>query len=212
MTKIINKKTGALSALSATLLLAVIMPSMPFTYADDVTICTGFLAPGTYENVVAPGPFCGIGAGVTVDGEVKQTGGNLFISFATVNESIQVEGGGITSIFAATVNGDIEVKGISGPGFEFVQILSSIIGGDVQIVESSLDSLVLGFQGFGNVINGEIKIFGNSATGGLSSFGISDNTVSNIECKENSGTGLPFVNFGTPNIVSGNTEDQCAGL
>ncbi len=33
--EIFNKKTGALSALSAVLLLAVIMPSIPFASAED---------------------------------------------------------------------------------------------------------------------------------------------------------------------------------
>ena len=52
MTKLFNKKTGALSALSATLLLAVIMPSMSSVYADDTT-CTGALLAGSAGRGVA---------------------------------------------------------------------------------------------------------------------------------------------------------------
>jgi len=212
MTKIFNKKTGALSALSTVLLLAVIMPSMPLASAGDTT-CTGFLAAGTYDgNINAPGPFCLLGFGVTVNGDVKQTGGDLLIAGATINGNIQAEGGHVLSMNLVTVNGDIQVKGYSlkPTTTSFIGIQASSIDGNIQIEESTLGFLNIGFPSEGNVINGDIQIFKNLIA--FSFIAVSDNTVNgDIKCKENI-IPVPFTNIGSPNTVSGNTEDQCAGL
>jgi len=203
-------KTILLPSIGIFAILAMMVPTMPFASADDTT-CTGFLPAGTYENVNAPGPFCLLGFGVTVFGDVKQTGGDLFISHATVNGNVQAEGGSVLSIFGATVNGDIQVKGFSfkPTGPTFVEIHASSIDGKVQIEESTVDLIEVGFPAAGNVINGDIQIFNNL----VFSFNlVSDNTVNgDIKCKENL-IPAPFTNFGFPNTVSGNIEDQCAGL
>jgi len=219
--------TQKLLAGTLALVLAAIMPSV---YADDTT-CVGFLLPGTYENVVAPGPFCAIGFGVTVTDNVKHTGGSLFISGgATVNGSVQSEGGtplsisgsiingnveadgtGSVSIDSSTVTGNVQVKNIAGS----VILAGNTITGDVQIEESgtTLGSfIIVGFPagGFaGNMITGDLQLIKNAA----STTFVSGNTITGaVKIEETSASlgsaivvGAPF--FGIAgNMITGDLQ------
>jgi len=227
MTKItFNKKTGALSALSAALILAVIIPSIPFASADDTT-CIGVLAPGAYANVNAPGPSCFLGPLVTVNGDVKHTGGFLSISGATINGNVQSEGAISLSIRSATINGNVQSDGTA-----FVNLSSASVGGDVQIKGATSTVNVRGGSVGGNVqieemtggagsfivvgfptvtIGGDLQLIKNTQSPCSflpSCIFVGGNTVGgNLQCKENS----PAPNsFGTPNTVTGLKEDQCS--
>jgi len=230
MTKLFNIKTGALSALSATLLLAAIMPSMPFASADD-TPCVGFLAPGTYENVVAPGPgFCAIGFGVTVTDNVKHTGGSLFISVgATVNGSVESEGGTSLSISGSTINGNVDADGTGSVAIDtstvtgnvqvkniagFVILDGNTITGNVQIEESATtgDFIVVGAPVFGfagNTITGDLQLIKNAAVTTI----VSDNSIFGaVQIEDTSASPGSLIAVGAPaagiagNMISGDLQ------
>ena len=185
MTKIFNKKTGALSALSATLLLAVIMSSMPSVYADD-TICAGGLLPvATYDNVVVPaGASCEMDPGTIVTGNVQADG-----AF-----SVNIDG--------VTVTGNIEIKNSIAGGF--VIVTNSNITGNLKMEDNLGDFADVTFN---TVVGGDIQHKKNITT--FVSF-IAGNTVmeGNLQCEDNAPAPL---DLGFANIVpNGNKEGQCS--
>ena len=115
-----NKKTGALSALSAALILAVIIPSIPFASANDTT-CIGTLVAGTYDTVIVPAAgVCFVASGVTVNGDVNVESNASLTSFisATVNGNINVASGAAT-VLDFTFGGGVGVQG-EGNGIAFL--------------------------------------------------------------------------------------------
>ena len=193
--------------------------------ADDTT-CIGVLAPGAYANVNAPGPFCFLGALVTV-GDVKHTGGFLSIGGATINGNVQSEGAISLSAGGATINGNVQSDGTASVG-----LISTSVGGDVQIKGAKSAVNVRGGSVGGNVqieemtggagsfivvgfptvtIGGDLQLIKNTQSPCSflpSCIFVGGNTVGgNLQCKENS----PAPNsFGTPNTVTGLKEDQCS--
>ncbi len=214
MTKIFNKKTGALSALSATLLLAVIMPSMPFASADD-SICTGgFVTPlnGIHDNVIVPaGADCFI-SGATVNGNVKAESGALFlfISESTVHGSVQADGVlGQTVVVGSTVGGDVQFKNSGGAGpFDSVAVVSSSVGGNVQIEDNSAFRVGAWLN---PMIGGDLQYTGNTSTTDSLPSVIGGNTVGgNLQCSGNTPVAA-IAPFGL-NTVAGDAEGECATL
>jgi len=183
MTKIFNKKTGALSALSATLLLAVIIPSMPFAYAGD-EICDANLTGTIDGNVIVPaGETCIIfnatvngnvlGEGIIfivnseVHGSVQNDVDDIGIQTSEIHGSVQSDGGGDVFVVSSTVDGDVEVKEIDS-----VIVLQSNIDGNVKaelvrdqvfIVQSDVggDVDIKGGGGFAALDRNNMGIVGN---------------------------------------------------
>jgi len=212
MTKIFNKKTGALSALSAVLLLAVIMPSMPLASADD-TICTGGAAgtvTGTHDNVVVPsGAICFI-FGATINGNVEAESGALKLNIASSTVTGNIEADGVLGdviVNVVTVGGDVQIKNSGGSSSDLVNVVAVTIGGDLEMENNT------GFRvgGWTNLITGNFEFNGNLSTGGSQPSIVSDNTVGeNLECSGNTPVASDFP-FGL-NTVTGNAEGECATL
>jgi len=205
-------KIGILSVVSATLLLAVIMPSIPFAMADKPTVCVGLLPAGTYGNVIAPGPACVTALGVIIDGDLKQTGGTLDLTNdAHVTGSVKVDGAIWTSLWFVTVDGDVKISNLSGPDLTQVAITGSIIGGDVKIKNNNIDRIVMGILAGGpapNVIGGDLKISNNIISGFVGDAGVAHNIINgDYKCEENSGVGLStIVDNVSTNTVAGKTK------
>ena len=213
MTKIFNKKMGVFSALSAALLLAVIMSSMPFTYADDVTICSGGAAgtvTGTHDNVVVPsGAICFI-FGATINGNVEAESGALKLNIASSTVTGNIEADGVLGdviVNVVTVSGDVQIKNSGGSPSDLVNVVGVTIGGDLEMENNT------GFRvgGWTNLITGNFEFNGNISTGGSQPSIVSDNTVGeNLECSGNTPVASDFP-FGI-NTVTGAAEGECATL
>jgi len=208
MTKIFNKKTGALSALSATLLLAVIMPSMPFAMADD-TVCVGFIT-GIHDNVVVPSGAACLISSASISGNVKAESGalSLIISGGSVHGNVQADGVlGDVIIVSATIGGDVQIKNTAATGFDQVAVVSNGIGGNVQIEDNSAFRVRADNN---SMVAGDLQFNGNTSTGSFPNI-VGSNTVGgNLQCSDNTPVAT-IAPFGL-NTVAGDAEGECATL
>ena len=185
------------------------------TFCGAVPPALEILAPGTYDNVIVPaGLFCRIGGnsgGVTiVTGNVKVESGAGLQSFeffggaVTIGGSVQSDGAAFVAISTGTtVAGNVQIKGSTGSLPPFGPAASILSGasvvGNAQLEENS--SFV--FASFAT-IGGDLQL--NKNTGGTS---VSGNTVGgNLQCQDN----VPAPLMGFPNMVTGDTDEQCAGF
>jgi len=146
------------------------------------------------DNVIVSGQC--LLDGTRVKGNVLvQSGGGLTARNAHIDGNIQADGGIYVRVNRTNVGGDIQLAGVSG---EVSRVQRSSIGGNLQL-DSNRVRLVAEY----NTIDGDLQAFAN--TGGVV---IRYSTIDgNLQCKSNSPA--PTGGF---NQVSGNKEDQCAGL
>lgn len=215
MTKTFNKKTGAFGVLSAVLLLAVIMPSMPFASAVNDLNCIGFVSGGEYDNVkVEKGESC-ILSGVTVNGNVQANESVLVVISAStvVSGDVQANESGTVLVQASTISGDVIVI-----ESDRAVVLESTISGDVQIQKTSVNAAVRGSSIGGNLqmeestglfaqvltneVSGNIQYYKNTTENRSS---ITNNVVvGNLQCFENTPTPANVGN------TAASKEGQCA--
>jgi hypothetical protein len=158
--------------------------------------CPPNLGPVTIDdNVIVENGQCVLN-GTQVKGSVLvKPNGALTVRDARIEGNIQADGGIYVRVLRTNVGGDIQLEGVSG---EVSRIQRSSIGGNLQL-DSNRVRLVAEY----NAIDGDLQAFGN--TGGAV---IRYNTIDgSLQCKSNSPA--PTGGF---NQVSGNKEDQCAGL
>lgn len=174
-------------------MLLMAVASAPLASADDTT-CTGTISSGSLDNVIVPSGDCVLTGSVVVDGNIKQLGGNLKVDGIPVGGNVQAEGGGVTEVSAATVEGSVQIKKTTGP----VQVHDSIVGADIQVEEKNEGSIEI----VSNDVEGNVQIWKNS---GGSIILVEDNVIDgNLQCKENAPS--PTV---SGNTVAGDIE--CAG-
>lgn len=176
------------------------------------TQCTGFLPPGTYDNVVVPpGAFCVLQTS-TVNGSVKALErSQLNIRNTTVRGNVDGDKADIVDMLAFggrnLVLGSIQVKEGGGTGnFSYARICGTDLpNGNIQIEKMRNYVLVggpryCGGLGGGNTLEkGNIKVEENSI--GFPFFGemeISNNSVGgNVQVFKNVGPGTKFVQLNT---------------
>jgi cytoskeletal protein CcmA (bactofilin family) len=183
--KISSGKITAFSLMGAILLMAATISYAPLAFADD-RVCTGTISSGTLDNVIVSSGNCVLTGSVVVNGNVKQTGGNLKIDGRPIGGNVQAEGGGFTKVVNdATIEGDVQIKKTTG----LAQVRGSDIDGDVQVEEKRRGSIEI----VSNDVREDVQVWKNT---GLTSILIKNNDIGgNLQCKEN-----------TPNpTVSGNT-------
>ena len=225
MTEILNRKTEPFNALSAVLLLAVIIPSIPFASAQETT-CTGPLGPGTYENIQAPGPgYCFLD-NVTVNGDITHTGGALILENSNVSGNIQSDGGSTVFLHSTTVNGSIQstsaffslssstIEGsVQSENSQGVWIVSSTVNGNVQVNNFAQSSPTDSVDILSSTIVGNVQI--DAGTLGLvrigDQFGAGNTITGDIKISDNTLTwGVNSAEFSiVDNTVGGNI--QCTG-
>jgi len=177
-------------------------------YAQNV-LCSGALAPGTYDNVtVPPNGSCAVQSGVVTMANLS-VGSGASLSVEDVTLSIQ---GNMTLMDASvvsiretilTVDGNVTATKVEeftltpAQGEGRCQACGGTIGGNITVQGNS------GVEILGNTVSGNVN-----ATG-VSGLVIGGNTISgNLICLNNT----PAPNdFGRPNTVSGNKRGQCVG-
>jgi len=205
-----NKKTWMLGALTGTLLIALIMPSLPFASSENVTICDArTVRSGTFDNVlVKPGISCKLTDSVMVLGNIYVESGAVFsASKITIGGNVQTDGAKSISLSKVIINGNVQIKNIDSK--RTVNIAGSTIHGDIQLENNSAYSILVIL----NTIDGNIKFIKNTS---ISKDGnkITGNTVgANLDCgnKNSNIVLIPISKFG-PNDVSGAKTGQCINL
>ncbi len=185
------------------------MPSQKTLLAVALTTGLGSLAVPAFADVYCP-PNLGkvaIDDNVIVNGTCVLDGtlikgnvlvkpnGALTVLDARIEGNIQADGGLYVRVERTSVDGDIQLEGVSGQESHFK---NNNIGGNLQ-----LDNNRVRLVAQRNIIDGDLQAFSN--TGGVV---IRYNTIDgNLQCKSN--RPAPAGGF---NRVSGNKEDQCARL
>jgi len=175
------------------------------------TQCTGFLPPGTYDNIVVPpGAFCLL-ENSTVNGSVKALENSTLSIFGrvTVHGNVDGDKADIVDMLGIggrnLVLGSIQIKeGGSTGGFSYARVCGTDLpNGNIQIEKMKNYVLVGGprFCNTGNTLaKGNIKVEENSI-GFPVPFGemeVSRNTVGgNVQVFKNVGPGLKFVQGNT---------------
>lgn len=134
--------------------------------------------------------------GTRVDGNVLLNGvGSLTVRDAAINGSIQADSGEFVQVLRSEIGGNIQLEGLYG---QESSVARTQIGGSLQLKANNV-RLVNQY----NTINADLQAFSN--TGGVV---IRYNTIDgNLQCKSN----VPRPTGGF-NTVAGNKEDQCARL
>ncbi len=162
--------------------------------ADDV-YCPPNLGAVTIDGNVIVDGACSM-TGTVVKGNVLvYDGGALTVRDARIDGNIQADGGVYVRVVRSDVGGDVQFEGLSG---KKSVVARSTVGGNVQF-DANTVPLVAQY----NTIDGDLQALRNR--GGVV---ILYNTIDgNLQCKSN----RPAPTGGS-NWVSGNKEDQCAGL
>ncbi len=220
-------KTILLTAIGIFAILAMMIPFMPPASAGD-TPCTN--GPGgsvivADELIVPPGANCFLRPGSSIAGDVKVESGAKFSTFlggVTIGGNVEAEDAHTVSITCSIVTGDVDIEGTTS----FSRVTGSTIGGDVKIEESGTSIIVGPSPGLGasagcggagvpvpnsggNIIGGDVELEDNTTTFPAN---VASNTIGgDLECEDNNFA--PTLGpTGVSNIVSGDKEDQCAGL
>jgi len=167
----INKKIGAVSALSTILLLAVIMP---FAVADEALPCEEDTLTGDIDNNIEVIDECMLGdaeggEAVTIDGNVElDDDDTVELALGTINGNIEAKDCASVTVAAGTsMNGNIKAEGcssvtISGTITSNVEVKD----GDLTINDGAVIDGNVKHEGSGTcTINGEPEINGNREGG-----------------------------------------------
>ena len=216
-----TRLTGALAALVVTAALGVGV-AVRGAAAANVTTCTGFLAPGTYQRVVVPaGEACFSDGGVRIkSGLFVQPGA----TFVLGNEEAPGDNGTITGgvhatnpanlqIHFMTIKGGIDSQGGSGPeggpfGITWNAIEDNHISGAVNI--SGYDGFWFGF--IRNHVNGSVTLNDNVQPDPDGNEFVTNTINGSLRCFGNSPAPQIGDSEGQPNRVTGAKKGQCAGL
>jgi hypothetical protein len=185
-------------------------------HAQNV-LCSGLLAPGTYDNVtVPPNGSCVINqvsTVVTMANLSVGSGASLVVEDVTlsIHGNMTLTGASMVIIQSTilTVNGNVTATNVDEflltPGESEGRCpgCGGTIGGNINVQENSRAEI------FGNTVSGNVSAIGNN-TGVNGGIAIVGNTISgNLICLNN--TPEP-IDFGSTNTVSGNKRGQCVGL
>ncbi len=207
-----NNKIWVFGAITTVLLIAVIMPSIPFSSAVTTTICDSakpFTPSIEYDDVlVRSGDTCNMKDAVINGNLYIESDAKFTLSRSTVAGNIQADGAKKIILERVLVGGNIQVKTMDdddgrvslsrvGVGTVIVSV-----GGNVEIEDNSGRSVQIMLS----VIDGNLKFTKNTSS---STNKIFDNTIGgSLDCgMDNSEIGK-FKN----NVVTGAVTGQCAPL
>jgi len=198
-----NKKIWTLGALTATLLIALIIPSVPFASSNTVTICD---EPRTsyarYVDVLVKSGFsCHLYRDVTVSGNVVvEDGAKFTASRIQIGGNVLADGADHVGLSRVTVGGNVQVKNTDN-NRGIVNVALSTIQGNLQIE----DNYALFVKARDNTVVGDLQYTKNTSvikTGNK----ITGNTIGgNLDCGEDNS----YMIYGS-NVVAGLKTGQCA--
>jgi hypothetical protein len=186
------------------------------------TMCTGELAPGTYQRVVVPeDSFCFSAGPLRIrSGLFIQQGATLVFGSedqpghtATITGGVHATNAATVEIHFSTISGGIDIQGGSGPfGGPFDVTYNTIEDSTVNggYTESGYDGFWNGF--FRNNVHGSVNFYDNVV---LDPDGneFQTNTIhGNLNCFGNDPPPQQGDSGGSPNVVTGKKTGQCVGL
>jgi hypothetical protein len=195
---------------------------VPVFAAGDTTICSGTLAPGTYQRVVVEQDGVCLSDGpVTIRGGVfVGQGGTLVFGneenpmhTATINGGVHAANAMNVQIHFSTINGGIDIHGGSGP-----------FGGPFEVTWNTIeDSTVnggyteVGYNGFWNgfirnTVQGSVNVIGNTVADTDGNEVVTNTIHGNLNCEGNDPAPQVGDSEGSPNHVTGVETGQCVGL
>jgi hypothetical protein len=216
---------GTKAALAAIVLAAaglVVGISANGAAAANVTTCTDFLAPGTYQRVVVPaGAACFSDGGVTIRGGLFVEPGATFVlgneeapgDNGTISGGVHATNPANLQIHFMTINGGLVSHGGSGPfGGPFDITWNAIednhINGGVNI--SGYDGFWFGF--IRNHVNGSVTLNDNVLEDEDGNEYVTNTIHGSLGCSGNSPAPQIGDSEGSPNNVTGAKKGQCAAV
>lgn len=190
--------------------------------AANVTTCTDFLAPGTYQRVVVPaGESCFSDGGVTIRGGLYVQPGATFVlgseeqpgDNGTITGGVHATNPANLQIHFMTINGGIESRGGSGPfggpfDITWTTIEDSHVNGGVSI--TGYDGFWMGF--IRNHVNGAVNLSGNVLADPDGNEYVTNTIRGSLSCYGNSPAPQVGDSEGNLNHVTGAKKGQCAGI
>ncbi len=216
---------GTKAALAAIVLAAaglVVGISANGATAANVTTCTDFLAPGTYQRVVVPaGAACFSDGGVTIRSGLFVEPGATFVlgneeapgDNGTISGGVHATNPANLQIHFMTINGGLVSHGGSGPfGGPFDITWNAIednhINGGVNI--SGYDGFWFGF--IRNHVNGSVTLNDNVLEDEDGNEYVTNTIHGSLGCRGNSPAPQIGDSEGSPNSVTGAKKGQCAAV
>lgn len=160
----------------AVFLVSITFVSSSALAKDIVTYCNGFLAPGTYENVVVPA-----GAGCFIDGSTIK------------GDFISSNSGDTISITNTTIRGDLSISGMSPNYYNYIFLLQDKIEGDLNLNDNTPAFFLIASS---SLIKGDMSFKDNNLSGGFNI--IEGNIVEgDIILEDNISNGVQYVGGNT---------------
>lgn len=216
MKRLVRLLAGLAAAAAA---LLVVVPGV--AGAASSTTCTGFLGPGTYHKVVVPEGAACFGHMVTIKGGLFIGPGATFVlgreghpqSASTITGGVHATDAQNVQIHFTTIKGGVDVHGGAGP-----------FGGPFGVTWNTIeDSLILGgvtmegYNGFWmgfirNVVNGTVNLNDNVLVDEDGNEYVTNIIHGDLNCFGDSPAPQIGDSEGSPNIVTGQKNGQCADL
>lgn len=214
------RRTAVSLAAAALAALAVTAAS---SSAASATTCTNTLAPGTYGAVTVPaGAVCIISEGpLTIRGGLTVGEGATFVFSSeetpdvtgTISGGVRSSNAASVQIHFATINGSVDLEGGAGP-----------FGGPFEVTWNTLEDnringsvTVAGYDGFWqgfirNQVNGSVTFDDNTVADPDGNEFVTNGIHGSLGCSGNSPAPQVGDSEGEDNVVTGATTGQCAGF
>ena len=157
-----NSKTLVFGVVTTVLLIAIIMPSVPFASSVTVTICDkAKIDSGTFENVlVKDGLDCSLNRDVVVTGNIQVESGAAFSANGiSIAGNVLSDGARGISITGSTIGGNLQIKNTNlAP---VISVVNNIIVGNLEINDSTVDNGMIIVQ---NNVGGNLMFSENTAS------------------------------------------------
>jgi hypothetical protein len=214
------RKVTLITALSA-LVIAATSGIVPAS-ASSATECTGFLAPGTYRQVVVPdGAVCLSEGPVRIQAGLWIMPGATFVlgseesgwTTGTIGGGVHAVDPASVQIHFATINGGIDIRGGSGPfggpfDVTWNAIEDNVIHGGAKVV--GYDGFWMGF--IRNTVSGTVMMADNTLTDPDGNEYVTNTIHGSLSCWGNSPAPQIGDSQGSPNDVTGRKAGQCTGV
>jgi hypothetical protein len=203
------------------LLAALTVVAAPAAGAAPGTVCTGGLAPGTYNSVVVPpGAACLSDGPVTIRGGLQIGAGATFVlgseessDTGSINGGVHATNPASVQIHFATINGGIDIHGGSGP-----------FGGPFDITWNAIEdntihggAVVDGYNGFWfgfirNSVSGTVWLTNNVLEDPDGNEYVTNTIHGSLNCSGNIPAAQVGDSEGSPNLVTGQQTGECASV
>jgi len=205
-----NNKIWVFGAITTVLLIAVIMPSIPFSSANTITICDSdsrLIEDKIYDDLlVIAGDSCMM-KNVVINGNLYiESDARFTLRQSIVVGNIQADGAEQVIIQRSTVGGNIQIKNVDEGARISISRVGTVdnpIGGNVEIENNSAG----GINVQNSVIAGNLEFIKNTSDG-------TNNAIRGTTIGGSLDCGTDNSEFGTftGNVVTGAVTGQCAPL